>query len=43
MVTPGSNKKVWWTCKKGHVWNAMINLRNRNNNCPYCSRFNIPR
>ena len=23
-VTPGSGKKVWWQCKKGHEWEAAI-------------------
>ena len=36
-VTPGSNKKVWWICKKGHEWEAMINNRNKGRGCPYCS------
>jgi len=21
-VTPGSGKKVWWLCEKGHEWQA---------------------
>ena len=37
-VTCGSNKKVWWVCKKGHEWQATIHARtNRGNGCPYCS------
>lgn len=36
-VTPGSNKKVWWKCKKGHEWQATICSRNTGNACPYCS------
>jgi len=23
-VTPGSNKKVWWTCDKDHEWEATV-------------------
>ncbi len=35
---PFSNKKVWWKCKKGHNWEAVIGSRtNRNRGCPYCS------
>jgi hypothetical protein len=26
--TPGSNKKVWWICTKGHEWLARVNDRN---------------
>ena len=37
-VTPGSNKKVWWKCEKGHEWLASINHRNNGRGCPYCSR-----
>lgn len=37
-VMPGSGKKVWWICEKGHEWEAKINNRNNGNGCPYCSR-----
>jgi hypothetical protein len=36
-VTPNSNKKVWWICKKGHEWKAVISSRNRGSGCPYCA------
>jgi hypothetical protein len=36
-VTPHSNKKVWWRCKKGHEWEAVINSRSAGRGCPYCS------
>ena len=37
-VSPGSNKKVWWICDKGHEWEAMIAKRAlRGQGCPYCS------
>ena len=36
-VTCGSEKKVWWKCKKGHEWQAQILGRSsRNRGCPYC-------
>jgi hypothetical protein len=35
-VTPGSKKKVWWVCHKGHEWRTTINTRTSGNNCPYC-------
>jgi hypothetical protein len=36
-VTRGSNRKVWWICKKGHEWQAVINSRNMGRRCPYCT------
>lgn len=36
-VTPGSSKKVWWICNKGHEWQAIICDRNKGSGCPYCS------
>lgn len=36
-TTIHSNKKVWWRCKNGHKWVAMVNDRSRGNGCPYCS------
>lgn len=37
-MSPGSNKKVWWVCDKGHEYKAMIAKRtSRNQGCPYCS------
>lgn len=36
-VMPGSQKKVWWKCKKGHEYQAIISDR-RKGGCPYCSR-----
>lgn len=36
-VMAGSNKKVWWKCKHGHEWQAIINERTKGLICPYCS------
>ena len=36
-VTPGSGKKVWWQCKNGHEWEAIIMNRNSGRGCHYCS------
>jgi DNA-directed RNA polymerase subunit RPC12/RpoP len=36
-LTPGSGKKVWWTCEKGHEWRASILNRSRGSGCPYCA------
>ena len=35
-VTPGANKKVWWKCEKGHIWQAKIADRSSGKGCPYC-------
>ena len=39
MVTAGSNKKAWWICEEGHVWEAVINNRagKLKNSCPVCA------
>lgn len=37
MVSTGSHKKVWWKCKKDHVWNAVISDRSRGIGCQQCS------
>lgn len=42
-VTPGSNKKVWWICQKGHAWSASVNNRTRGTGCPRCSGRAGPR
>jgi hypothetical protein len=36
-IMPGSNKKVWWLCEKGHEWEISVNARSRGHNCPYCA------
>ena len=39
-----SNKKVWWKCKKGHEWQSIINIVQRNNSkekCPYCKNIKL--
>jgi len=37
-VSPSSEKKVWWVCKKGHEWKAMVGNRHKLwAGCPYCS------
>lgn len=40
-VTLGSNKMVWWKCKKGHVWKASIKTRTNGEKCPYCSNKKV--
>ena len=38
-VTIGSNKKVWWRCAEGHVWQAAVYARTRKkgSGCPVCA------
>lgn len=38
MVTPGSNRRVWWKCINGHEWITSPNHRTRlGTNCPNCA------
>lgn len=37
-ITPSSNKKYWWKCKKcGHEWQAPASSRRKGHGCPACS------
>jgi hypothetical protein len=38
-VTPGSIRRVWWICGKGHEWEATVNNRSSGTGCPYCARY----
>jgi len=40
-VYPGSKKKVWWRCDKGHSWHAIIKNRTNGSGCPKCSRSRV--
>ena len=35
-VSRYSNKKVWWTCQKGHEWEATVGNRTIGRGCPHC-------
>ena len=37
-VMPNSSKKVWWKCKNGHEWQAVISSRNSGRGCPECAK-----
>lgn len=39
-VMKGSHKKVFWKCSEGHVWEAFIFARSKENGtgCPICSK-----
>ena len=36
-VLPFSTIEVWWRCKEGHEWKAIVQRRNRGTGCPYCA------
>ena len=39
---PGSGKRVWWICAKGHEWQATIDKRSRaGRGCPYCTNKKV--
>ena len=42
-VKPGSKKKVWWQCEKGHEWQAVVGQRSRGTGCPYCHSHRLRR
>jgi len=35
-ITPGCSKKVWWKCKNGHEWQAIVRSRVKGAGCPFC-------
>ncbi|WP_283123891.1 zinc-ribbon domain-containing protein [Angelakisella massiliensis] len=40
-VLPGSEKKVWWQCPKGHEWIAEIRSRVTGSGCPICTNRKV--
>lgn len=36
-VLPGSHRKVWWRCEKGHEWQAIVKSRTSGTGCPVCT------
>ena len=36
-IRPGTKKKVWWRCEKGHEWQATVASRVKGTGCPYCA------
>jgi hypothetical protein len=40
-VMPGSHKKVWWQCSKGHEYISIIYNKLKGNGCPYCSNKKV--
>ena len=41
---PGSNRKVWWNCRRGegHEWQAVIGKRVLGHRCPFCAGMRVP-
>ena len=42
-VLPGSNRKVWWICQKGHEWQARVKSRVSGCGCPVCAHRTLNR
>nr|CRH06004.1 protein of unknown function [Candidatus Magnetococcus massalia] len=38
-VLPGSTRRVWWRCKHGHSWEAVIRELKKRPFCPFCKGF----
>ena len=36
-VGPGTERKCWWKCSKGHSWQASVYSRNAGAGCPCCA------
>ena len=41
MVSPHSNRKVWWICDFGHEYQGVISSRTDGGGCPYCSNKRV--
>jgi hypothetical protein len=41
VVVAGSDKKVWWQCKKGHEWETRVANKSRGRGCPYCANQRV--
>ena len=35
-ITSGSDKKIWWKCKKGHSYKTRMHIKAKGFSCPYC-------
>ncbi|MDP7365999.1 MAG: zinc-ribbon domain-containing protein [Candidatus Pacebacteria bacterium] len=42
-ITPGSTKKIWWECNKGHEWTAKSAARTgkKKTGCPFCTHQKV--
>ena len=42
-LTCSSGKKVWWKCKHGHEWQAIVANKAKGHGCPYCAGQKVVR
>lgn len=40
-LLPGTHRKVWWKCAKGHEWKAQVKSRTKGTGCPVCSNRKV--
>ena len=40
-VLSGAHRKVWWQCRRGHEWQAVVSDRARGSGCPYCENRKV--
>lgn len=39
LIKAGSNRKIWWKCKEGHSWQAVVATRcKQQSRCPMCNK-----
>ena len=38
----GSNRILWWRCRRGHEWQARVFARTGGSGCPVCARTRVP-
>lgn len=39
-VTPSSNRRFWWLCDRGHIWQAPpVHVVRRGTGCPHCRDY----
>ena len=36
-ISLGSHQSIWWICKQGHEWQAILKSRTKGHGCPFCS------
>ncbi len=41
LISAGSDKKLQWKCKLGHIWLAVVYSRKDGNSCPYCGNQKV--
>lgn len=40
-IPPGTHRKVWWMCSKGHEWKAQVKSRVNGTGCPICNNRKV--